>query len=153
MKAGDDPSEISLDPLRISAATTLAAGGEVSQKVIQREGRWKSSESSKLYTRNTEDVSIVSRKLAETGKIGQRQPGQGTVWGRTPQYRRHLGVGGCQWFATIWGLGRQRLRVLVPRPVGWGGSSRILAARWETRSSGRCRGYHASGAPSQRRRE
>ena len=27
----------------------------------------------------------------------------------------------CQWFATIGGLGRQRLRVLVPRPVGWGG--------------------------------
>ena len=36
----------------------------------------------------------------------------------------------CQWFATIGGRGRQRLRVLVPRPVGWGGgSSRILAVR------------------------
>ena len=33
---------------------------------------------------------------------------------------RPLGVGGCQWFATVGGLGRQRLRVLVPRPVGWG---------------------------------
>ena len=62
MKAGDDPSEISLDPLRISAATTLAAGGEVSQKVIQREGRWKSSESSKVYTSNNpEDAGIVAR--------------------------------------------------------------------------------------------
>ena len=30
---------------------------------------------------------------------------------------------GCQWFATIGGLGRQRLRVLVPRPVGWGGAT------------------------------
>ena len=30
-------------------------------------------------------------------------------------------VAGCQWFATIGGLGRQRLRMLVPRPVGWGG--------------------------------
>ena len=29
----------------------------------------------------------------------------------------------CQWFATIGGLGRQRLRVLVPRPVGWGGGA------------------------------
>ena len=71
--------------LRIGAATTLAPGGDVSQRVIQREGRWKSSESSKVYTRNNpEDAGIVSRKLVETGKIGQRQPGQGTVRGRTP---------------------------------------------------------------------
>ena len=84
-KAGDDPSEVGLHSLRIGAATTLAAGGDVSQRVIQREGRWKSSESSKVYTRNNpEDAGIVSRKLAETGKIGQRQPGQGTVWSRTP---------------------------------------------------------------------
>ena len=55
--------------MRIGAATTLAAWGEVSQRVIQRKGRWKSSESSKLYTRNNpEDAGIVSRKLAETGK-------------------------------------------------------------------------------------
>ena len=83
--AGHDPSEVGLHSLRIGAATTLAAGGDVSQRVIQREGRWKSSESSKVYTRNNpEDAGIVSRKLAETGKIGQRQPGQGTVWSRTP---------------------------------------------------------------------
>ena len=36
---------------------------------------------------------------------------------------------GCQWFATIGGLGRQRLRVLVPRPAGWGGGFWILAVR------------------------
>ena len=123
-RAGDDPSEVGLHSLRIGAAATLATGEDVSQGVIQREGRWKSSGSSKVYTRNNpEDAGIVSRKLAETGKIGQRQPGRGTVWGRTPWYRRDLGVGGCQWFATIGGLGRQRLRVLVPRPVGWWGGS------------------------------
>ena len=84
-KAGDDPSEVGLHWLRIGAVTTLAAGGEVSQRVIQRKGRWKSSESTKVYTRdNPEDAGIVSRKLGETGKIGQRQPGQRTVWGRTP---------------------------------------------------------------------
>ena len=38
-RAGDDPSEVGLHSLRISAATTLAAGGDVSQRVIQREGR------------------------------------------------------------------------------------------------------------------
>ena len=84
-RAGDDPSEVGLHSLRIGAGTTLAAGGGVSQRVIQREGRWKSSESSKVYTRNNaEDAGVVSRKLAETEKIGQRQPGQGTVLGRTP---------------------------------------------------------------------
>ena len=36
-RAGDDPSEVGLHSLR--AATTLAAGGDVSQRVIQREGR------------------------------------------------------------------------------------------------------------------
>ena len=84
-RAGDDPSEVGLHSLRIGAAATLATGEDVSQGVIQREGRWKSSGSSKVYTRNNpEDAGIVSRKLAETGKIGQRQPGRGTVWGRTP---------------------------------------------------------------------
>ena len=63
-RAGNDPSEVGLNSLRIGAATTLAAGGDV----IQREGRWKSSESSKVYTRNNpEDAGIVSRQLAETG--------------------------------------------------------------------------------------
>ena len=37
----------------------------------------------------------------------------------------------CQCFSTTGGLGRQRLRVLVHRPLGWegGGGSRILAVR------------------------
>ena len=60
-RAGDDSSEVGLHSLRIGAATTLAAGGDVSQRLIQREGRWKSSESSKVYTRNSpEDAGIVS---------------------------------------------------------------------------------------------
>ena len=47
--------------------------GGTCQRVIQREGRWKSSESSKVYTRNNpEDAGVVSRKLAETAKIGQK---------------------------------------------------------------------------------
>ena len=48
-RVGDDPIEVRLHSLRIGAATTLAAGGDVSQRVILREGRWKSSESSKVY--------------------------------------------------------------------------------------------------------
>ena len=84
-RAGDEPSDVGLHSLRIGAATTLVAGGDVSQRVMQREGRWKSSKSSKVYTRNNpDDAGIVSRKLAETGKIGQRKPGQGTVSSGTP---------------------------------------------------------------------
>ena len=61
-KAGDYPGEVGLHSLRIGADTTLAAGRDVSQRMIQREGRWKSSESSKVYTRNNpEDAGIVSR--------------------------------------------------------------------------------------------
>ena len=62
--AGDDPSEVGLHSSRIGAATTLAAGRDVSQRVIQREGRWKSSVSSKVYTSDhPENAGIVPRKL------------------------------------------------------------------------------------------
>ena len=65
-KAGDDPSEAGLHSLSIGAATTLAAGGgEVSQRVIQREGRWKSSSvfQDKVNTRNSsEDAGVASRE-------------------------------------------------------------------------------------------
>ena len=35
-KGGDGPSDVCLHSLRIGAVTTLAAGGEVPQRVIQR---------------------------------------------------------------------------------------------------------------------
>ena len=55
----------------------MTARGEVSQRVIQREGRWKSSESSKVYTRNNpEGAGIASRRLAETGKINKDSQGK-----------------------------------------------------------------------------
>ena len=83
-KSGGDPREVGLHSLRIGAATTLAAGGGVAERVIQREGRWKSSQSPKVYTRNNvEDSSMVSRKLARKSKVVQRQPGQGTAWDQT----------------------------------------------------------------------
>ena len=59
----------------------LAAGGDVSERVIQREGRWK-SDAYKVYTwKNADDARQVSRKLA-AGKGLQRQPGQDTAWGK-----------------------------------------------------------------------
>ena len=118
-KAGDDPSEVGLHSLRIGAATKLAAGGEVSQRVIQREGRWKSSESSKVDTRNNpEDAGIVPRKPAETGKIGQRQPGQGMYGAEHRSIDATTEVGAANGLLPLGVSGRQRLRVLVPRSVG-----------------------------------
>ena len=59
----------------------LAAGSDVSERVIQREGTC-TSDANKVYTRsNADDARHVSRKLA-AGKGLQRQPGQYTVWGK-----------------------------------------------------------------------
>ena len=81
-ESGADPDQFTLHSLRIGGASTLAAGGTVSERVIQREGRWKSG-AYKVYTRNNkEDISRVSRNLAGTRGGSQRQPGQDTVWGK-----------------------------------------------------------------------
>ena len=84
-QAGLDPKRVSLHSLRIGTATVLAAGGEVSERVLQREGRWKSGmDTYKVYTRNNiEDSEVVSRRLIKAGKRSQTQPGQSTRWGNT----------------------------------------------------------------------
>lgn len=89
-RSGRDPKEFALHSLRIGGASTLAAGGDVSERVIQREGRWK-SDTYKTYTvNNSEDSRLVSRILGDKDKGVARQPGEGTVWGsrkraRTPR--------------------------------------------------------------------
>ena len=50
-KSGLNVDEFALHSLRIFRATTLAAGGGISERVMQREGRWK-SDADKAYTRN-----------------------------------------------------------------------------------------------------
>jgi len=81
-ESGAKPDGFTLRSLRIGGGSTLAAGGTVSERVIQREKIWKSG-AYKVYTRNNkEGISQVSRKLADTGKGSQRQPGQDTVWGK-----------------------------------------------------------------------
>ena len=80
-KSRQDPAEFALHSLRIGGASRLAAGGGLSERVIQREGRWK-SDAYKVYTRsNIEDSGQVSRKLARQDRCPQREPGQGTEWG------------------------------------------------------------------------
>ena len=60
----------------------LRRGGDISERVIRREGRWR-SDAYKVYTRSTiEDSTRVSRKLASAKVAKGRQPVEGTVWGR-----------------------------------------------------------------------
>ena len=51
-ESGQDPAEFALHSLRIGGASRLPAGGEMSERVIQREGRWK-SDAYKVYTRSS----------------------------------------------------------------------------------------------------
>jgi len=64
-RGGGNPLEVGLHSLRIGAATALTAGGVVPDRIIQREGRWR-SDVFKAYTRrNLEDAELVSRRLAQ----------------------------------------------------------------------------------------
>ena len=85
IQSGGEPSKFALHSLRIGAATKLAAGGDVPDRVIQREGRWaRDSNTFKVYTKgNTVDSRTVSKKLAQVDKAVPRQPGQGTVCSET----------------------------------------------------------------------
>ena len=79
---GRNPDEFALHSLRIGGATTLAAGGDISERVIQREGRWK-SDAYKAYKRNNiDDTRRVSRNLVVASDGRERQPGEGTMWGK-----------------------------------------------------------------------
>ena len=86
-RSGREPKDFALHSLRIGGASTLAAGGEVSELVIQREGRWK-SDAYKTYTaNNSEDSQRVSRVLGDKDKGVARQPGEGTIWGSQKRKR------------------------------------------------------------------
>ena len=60
-QSGRNPDELALHSLRIGGAAVLAARADTPERVIQREGRWK-SDAYKVYTRtNVEDAGQVSR--------------------------------------------------------------------------------------------
>ena len=67
----DNPKNFGLHSLRIGGATAMAAGGEIPDRIVQREGRWKrGSGTMRKYTRNnSEDASAVSNKLTKGGRI------------------------------------------------------------------------------------
>ena len=77
--AGRRPEHVALPSLRIGGATTLAAGGDVPEVAIQREGAWR-SDVFKIYTpNNMADSRLVSRKLGDASRGVERQPGEGTM--------------------------------------------------------------------------
>ena len=80
-KSGRNPKEFALHSLRIGGASTLAAGGDVSDGRIQKESRWASEEYKAYTVYNVEDAKQVSRKRGDPEKGVKRQPGEGTVWG------------------------------------------------------------------------
>ena len=54
-KSRRNPDEIALHSLRIGGAAALAVGRDISERVIKREGTWK-SDTYKTYTRNSVEV-------------------------------------------------------------------------------------------------
>ena len=55
MKSALNLDEFALHSLRIFGATTLAAAGEISERVTQREERWK-PDAYNAYTRNNRGI-------------------------------------------------------------------------------------------------
>ena len=81
-KFGCNPDEFALHSLHSGGATTLVARRDISERLIQREGRWK-SRVYKAYTCNIiDDWTRVPRKLAVASEGRERQPGEGTLRGK-----------------------------------------------------------------------
>ena len=80
-KSGRDPKHFALHSLRIGGTSAMAAGGEISDRVVQWAGRWKSGAYKGYAVDNREGSRNVSRILGDRSKGVQRRPGEGTVWG------------------------------------------------------------------------
>ena len=76
-KSDRNLDEFALHPLRIGGATTLAAGGDISERVMQGDGRCKSDAYKAYSCKNEQDSRRVSRKLVVASEGKGRQPGEG----------------------------------------------------------------------------
>jgi len=77
-----NPEEIASHSLRIARAVADAVGRDISERVIKREGRWR-SETHKAYTGNSVEVNRrVWNKPGVVNGVMERQLGEGTAWGR-----------------------------------------------------------------------
>ena len=81
-KSRRNPDEIALHSLRIGGAAAIAVGRDVLEGVIKREGRWK-SDTYETYTRESVEVArrVCGEPVVASGLM-ERQPGEGTIWGR-----------------------------------------------------------------------
>ena len=75
-ESGGNPDEPALHSLHLEAASALAAGGTVLERVIQREGRWKSG-AYKGYTGYNERTSVKCRGNWQTREWSLRDD-----WGK-----------------------------------------------------------------------
>ena len=66
-----------LHPLRVGGATTLAAGRDVSERVMQREGKWKSDAYKAYSWFNIQDLRRVSRQLVVASEGNETPPEKG----------------------------------------------------------------------------
>ena len=104
--------------IRIGGGSVLEGGGVVSERVIQRKGRWR-SDVYELYTRNdTESASQVPSKLAKEVMGSLRQPCQDTVWGKPQGQRTASSLEDVKRLETIFGNSVIRHRILRPRGKG-----------------------------------
>lgn len=82
MTSGHNPDEFAMHSLRMGGKTTLAAGEDVSERVIRREGRWTSNPCKAYMLRNTEDWRRAFRKPTVASEGKERKPVKGIVWYR-----------------------------------------------------------------------
>ena len=81
-KSGRNHDEFALHSLRTGTATTLVAGGDTPERVMQREWR-RTSDAYKADTRhNIDDSRRVSCKLVVASERKDKQPREGTAGGR-----------------------------------------------------------------------
>ena len=86
-KSGRDPRDLALHSLRIGGMSTMCAGGEISNRVGQRKGRWNSGAYKPYAVNNSEDSQRVPRILGDKKRGVSRQPGEGTTWGNPKRQR------------------------------------------------------------------
>ena len=101
-ESGGNPDEPALHSLHLGAASALAAGGTVLERVIQREGRWKSG-AYNVYARNNRRTSVKCRGKWQTRERSLRYD-PARIWsgencnsiGRTSDLKEY------EWSKTIW---------------------------------------------------
>ena len=75
-KPGRNPKDFALHSLRIAGPPALAAGGKVSDRVVQKAGRWKSDAPKRYVVNNREG----SRKVSQI--LGDKKQGRPETTGR-----------------------------------------------------------------------